>query len=312
MAVGPQYQSQLALLAGALGHGLDPTQGLTLYQNTLAAAQTAQQARQAEIQKTLGALAQTAQTAATGGATPDQIQALVRSAAAGLPRSDSQKVHEGIHGILGALQNFTAPVDPMSQAQLLHENLLNKQLMDEMTGGTTLDPSKELVYGPAHMQQVADTVHSYLQAAAAQGRAPDFELIRRSIIDQVGAQFPVTKADGTTGVDPNVASLINQTVSTTFAKYRPGQMGKGLPGYGDVNAAPAGPPAPPPSSGGAGGFLGDVGSWGDVWGATGAGGITGAAIGAAGGPFAPISVPAGAAVGSGIGFLGGLIHHYLS
>lgn len=248
MAVGPQYQSQLALLAGALGHGLDPTQGYSIYQNTLQQAQAAQAQRQQTIQQELGQLSQIATQAATSGQTPDQVQALVKASTAGLPYANA--VQQGTHHILGQLSNYQATPDPMAQAQLQGQLISNqKGMLDLQTGaaGTALDPTSETVFGPAHAAQVQQLTQQYLN----QGMSVSD--IRGLIVNQILPQLapPVDAMKGGIKVQAQAASYngivdaINQVVSSTVAQIgvpgNPDWAAQNLQGYG----APPPPPPPP-------------------------------------------------------------------
>lgn len=260
MTVGPQYQSQLALLAGALGHGLDASTGLQLYQQTIQAAATAKAQRQQEISDTLGKLADLASGQAQQGADPASVSALVHSAEAGLPMSQTQAVKQGVHGILGSLSNYTAPVDPMAQAQLQGQLLQNqKDAMDLQSGGT-VDLSKEQgIFGPEHQALVQNLTQQYFAAGM-----PAAE-IRSRIINQLSPEFqqdiqvPVTPTGVPTKsgqpvpggkfitqkvVAPGTPGLIDQTISATLAQIDPTYMTT-HPGGALAAAAGITPPAPP-------------------------------------------------------------------
>lgn len=243
MAVGPQYQSQLALLAGALGHGLDPNQGYQMYQQTIASAQAAQQQRQQEIQDTQAKLADIATSQAMAGASPDQLGALVRSAEAGLPHGGSQAVIDARHHILGQLADYQYTPDPMTAAQLQGEKLSNALKMQQLTGGGTLDPSQEDFYGPAHQQQVASMVDAQLQQASAMGKDPDFGYIRNLVAGQVGPQVAPSAANGVP--TPQVIQAINATISAEFAKLRPGWAAQNIQAYAPNDLTPPSPVASP-------------------------------------------------------------------
>lgn len=262
MAVGPQYQSQLALLAGALGHGLDSSTGLQLYQQTMQDAAAAKAQRQATIADTLGQLSQIATGAATQGQTPEQVQELVQATKAGLPMAQSHAVRHGVHGILGSLADYTATPDPMAQAQLQGQLIQNQQAAYDLQNSGTADLSNEQgIFGPAHQQLVQNLTQQYFNAGMP---APE---IRSRIIAQLGPEFTQDVKVPATGmgvptksgkpvpggkmidqqmVEPGTPGLIDQTISATLAQIDPTYMST-HPGGALAAAAGLTPSAPPAS-----------------------------------------------------------------
>jgi hypothetical protein len=265
MAVGPQYQSQLALLAGALSHGLDPTQGYDIYNQTVQAAQAARAQRQQEIQQSLGALSQMAVQAATSGATPEQVGALVHASEAGLPHQGSQAIQHGVHQIMGSLSDYQATPDPMAQLQLQGAQLDLQQKQVDLANSMNQAPdisAEQGIYGPAHEQLVQNLTQQYF----AQGMpAPE---IRAKIIAQLGPEFtqdvkvpatptgvPTKSGQPVPGgkmidqqmVTPGTPGLIDKTISMTLAQVDPSYMST-HPGGALATAAGLNPPAAQASS----------------------------------------------------------------
>ena len=274
--VGPQYQSQLALLAGALGSGgpaFAPT-ALQLYQDTLAQAQAAQQARQQAIQATLGQIGQVASSATT----PEQAQAAVKIAKASLPYGGTKAVQQGAHQVLGALQNSPGGIglglDPLQQAQLTHEQLLNQQLADQMGSG---GPNALPLYGATEDAQIQQTVQDY------DAKGVPLPQIRNSILSQLG-----TDASTAQGM------VISRSISQAYVKLHP-EFAAQLPALQGPAAAPQAPaPGPSPLVS-------------DVEGGAAAGAGLGALAGLLPAPLAPITVPVGTALGAIGGGLGGAL-----
>lgn len=278
MAVGPQYQSQLALLAGALSHGLDPNQGLDMYQQTIAQAEAAREARKQAQQQTAATLAQLATQSATQGATPEQIGALVKSTAAGLPGGHSSAVHDEIHHILGHLSDYQATPDPMTQLQLQGQELDNQLKAQQLQAGAT-STQDETLFGPQSMQQIQQAVAQYDQAGL------DLPTIRQTLYGQLGV-----------GQDPSLKPVIDSTISQAWGKLHPQLAAQNLAMFG---ATPKPPPPPEQSGLHSPSFLGTVE----------AGALTGGGLGAAAGTIIPgagtiAGGVGGALVGGGAAALG--------